>query len=33
MLAEIGAIAVQIEEQKIEGYALAPYRFNVFARL
>ena len=33
MLAEIGAIAVQIEEQKIEGYALAPCRFNVFARL
>jgi hypothetical protein len=33
MLAEIGAIAVQIEEQKVEGYALAPYRFNVFARL
>jgi hypothetical protein len=33
ILAEIGAIAVQIEEQKIEGYALAPYRFNVFARL
>ena len=33
MLAEIGAIAVQIEEQKIEGYASAPYRFNVFARL
>lgn len=33
MLAEIGASAVQIEEQKIEGYALAPYRFNVFARL
>jgi hypothetical protein len=33
MLAEIGAIAVQIEEQKIEGYALAPHRFNVFARL
>ena len=33
MLAEIGATAVQIEEQKIEGYALAPYRFNVFARL
>lgn len=33
MLAEIGAIAVQIEEQKIEGYALAPDRFNVFARL
>ena len=32
-LAEIGATAVQIEEQKIEGYALAPYRFNVFARL
>ena len=32
-LAEIGAIAVQIEEQKIEGYGLAPYRFNVFARL
>ena len=32
-LAEIGASAVQIEEQKIEGYALAPYRFNVFARL
>jgi hypothetical protein len=33
MLAEIGATAVQIEEQKIEGYPLAPYRFNVFARL
>lgn len=33
MLAEIGAIAVQIEEQKIEGYAYAPFRFNVFARL
>lgn len=33
MLAEIGAIAVQIEEQKIEGYTLAPHRFNVFARL
>ena len=33
MLAEIGAGAVQIEEQKIERYALAPYRFNVFARL
>jgi hypothetical protein len=33
MLAEIGAIAVQIEEQKIEGYALGPCRFNVFARL
>ncbi len=33
MLAEIGAGAVQIEEQKIEGYAQARYRFNVFARL
>lgn len=33
MLAEIGVSAVQIEEQKIEGYAFAPFRFNVFARL
>ena len=33
MLAEIGATAVQIEEQRIEGYALASCRFNVFARL
>ena len=32
-LAEIGATAVQVEEQKIEGYAAASYRFNVFARL
>jgi SAM-dependent methyltransferase len=32
-LAEIGASAVQIEEQKIEGDANAPFRFNVFARL
>ncbi len=32
-LAEIGASAVQIEDQKIADYANAPYRFNVFARL
>lgn len=32
-LAEIGASAVQIEDQKIEGYANARFRFNVFARL
>ena len=33
VLAEIGASAVQVEEQKIESYAFAPFRFNVFARL
>lgn len=32
-LAEIGAKAVQIEDQKVDGYAAAPFRFNVFARL
>jgi ubiquinone/menaquinone biosynthesis C-methylase UbiE len=32
-LAEIGAKAVQIEDQKVDGYAGAPFRFNVFARL
>ena len=32
-LAEIGASAVQIEDQRLEGDALASTRFNVFARL
>jgi cyclopropane fatty-acyl-phospholipid synthase-like methyltransferase len=32
-LAEIGASAVQMEEQRIEGYEPAHTRFNVFARL
>jgi ubiquinone/menaquinone biosynthesis C-methylase UbiE len=32
-LAEIGASAVQIEDQRLDGDPLAPSRFNVFARL
>ncbi len=32
-LAEIGASAVQIEDQRLEGDPLAASRFNVFARL
>lgn len=32
-LAEIGAKAIQIEDQKVDGYADARFRFNVFARL
>lgn len=32
-LAEIGVKAVQMEDQKVDGYAEAPLRFNVFARM
>ncbi len=32
-LAEIDVKAIQIEDQKVDGYAVAPFRFNVFARL
>jgi 2-polyprenyl-3-methyl-5-hydroxy-6-metoxy-1,4-benzoquinol methylase len=32
-LIEIGAHAIQIEDQRIDGYRNGPFRFNVFARL
>jgi len=32
-LTEIGAKVVQIEDQRIDGYTNASFRFNVYARL